>query len=131
MDQNREKLRGGTPPVVKKFNTDNVHLQKCLAVLRSLNFFTLFPDHKKCKLQQKNTEDNLCSLCLLRSMVLKINQPKGHKLLKPNELASVFPEDCLSSNLLQNLKMIFSLLFTVVPQMRYKIITCPYLCFPS
>ena len=117
-DQCREKLRGGAPPVVKKFNTDNVHLQKFLAVLRSLNFFTLFPDHKKCMLQQKNTEDNLCSLCLLRSMVVKINEPKGHKFIKPNELASVFPEDCLSTNLFENLKLIFSLLFTVVSNME-------------
>ena len=118
MGQSRDKLRGGAKPAIKMFNTDNVHLQKFLAVLRSLNFFAQFSDHKKCKLERKNTAESLCSLCLIRSMVLKINEPKGHKLLKPNELVAVFPEDCLSTNTFENLKMIFSLMFTVAQHME-------------
>ena len=102
----RIKLLGGSP-LPKKFICDDDDVQQLLAVLRSLDLFYNFSHHAKCSLSQKNTRDNLCSFCLIRSLVVRINEDKGRKALKPVELMAQFSNNCFSSSLVENLVMIF------------------------
>ena len=86
------KLRGGanTSRKVKTFDTDDVVVQNMLSMFRSLDVFKQFSAHQKCNLSKKNTRENLCSFCLLRSIVLKSRQEKGRSQIKPLEYEAAF-----------------------------------------
>ena len=91
----------------KTFVCDDEDIQQLLAVLRSMSLFFNFPQHSKCPLSKKNTRQNLCSFCLIRSLVVRINEDKGRKSLKPVELMVQFSSNSFSSSLTDNLKMVF------------------------
>ena len=72
------KLRGGGKPKNVKSkspqyaNTNNQELQKLITLIRSLGLWKSL-EHKKCNIPKKKIRDNLCSYCLVRSCVVKLN----------------------------------------------------------
>ena len=85
------KLRGGanTSNKVKSFAAEDDTLL-LLNLLRPLQIFKLFSDHQKCKLVNKNTRQFICKFCMLRSLMLKINQEKGQLEIIPDEFLAAF-----------------------------------------
>ena len=89
------KLRGGAREVIKKVDCDDPKVQSLVSLLRSLDLFSLFSNHKLCKLEEKKTEENLCHFCLVRSLVLRCQSFKGRTSFKPNELLAVLKNEVL------------------------------------
>ena len=87
------KLKGGSREVIKKVDCDETKVQGLISVLRSLDLFSLFSNHKLCKLKEKKTEENLCHFCLVRSLVLRCQSFKGRASFKPYELLAVLKNE--------------------------------------
>ena len=64
-----EKKKSKSP---KYANTDDQEQQKLITLIRSLGMWKSL-EHPKCKIAAKNIRDNLCSYCLVRSCVVKLN----------------------------------------------------------
>merc|ERR1711911_219197 len=73
------KLRGGAGKP-KYFKVEGENTKKILTILRSLNILTRHGDHDKCLL---TTKEELCVLCLVRSLVIRSNSIKGQKDMIP------------------------------------------------
>ena len=86
--QQLPKLKGGAREVIKKVDCAEQNVQGLVSVLRSLDLFSLFSNHKLCKLKEKKTEENLCHFCLVRSLVLRCQSFKGRASFIPYELYS-------------------------------------------
>ena len=86
------KLRGGAIQP-KYFDTDSHKIRDMLAVLRSLDIFTQLAGHPKCELTSRS---ELCKFCLVRSLVIKSRNNKGHKKVAPIEL-NAFNQEVLKN----------------------------------
>ena len=100
------KLRGGAAAGtgIKTVLSDEREIQTLISILRSLEVFSDFSDHKLCKLKPKKTEENLCSFCLLRSLVFKYQSTSGRKAMKPVELLAIIKDETLNDSPLSNLR---------------------------
>ena len=74
--------------------------------------------------------DNLCKLCLVRSLVTKINSPKGRVKIKPTEYLAGFQDLVLSNNIQEDVSSLFKLLVQIYPcfesrcHLRFNCATC-------
>ena len=75
------KLKGGGTDnlKVKRFTSNINDINIALNALRSSCMFNSSGNHEKC------SSKTFCNFCLLRSLVFKINMPKGRLLLQPVE----------------------------------------------
>ena len=112
------KLRGGakgganTSNKVKSFAADEDTLL-LLNLLRPLQIFKLFSDHQKCKLVNKNTRQFICKFCMLRSLMLKINQEKGRLEIIPDEFLAAF-EDLDSESVIEDIETIIGQIDSII-----------------
>ena len=90
---NRVSLKisgGGNPRLPKYSKTDDPELQKLISLTRSLTIWRRF-NHEKCAISRTNIRDNLCSFCLTRSLMIKMNSFTGRTVLKPSEIMTILP----------------------------------------
>ena len=113
------KLRGGAKQAtrVKTFATDDLNIATLLNILRPLNLFKLFNHHQKCDLVKKNSKEKLCKFCLLRSIMLKINQSKGRMNLQPLEFLAGF-EDLDSETLTEDIESVICQINSIIPNFK-------------
>merc|ERR1711954_123152 len=79
--ENNRKLKGGAKEErIKQFTSKNDKYNTVLNILRSSKLFEQFNNHEKCQVA------DFCSFCLLRSLMFKINNPKGRKTIVPIEI---------------------------------------------
>ena len=79
--ENNRKLRGGAKEeTVKQFVSKTESYNTVLNLLRSSKLFEQFNNHIKCQVT------DMCSFCLLRSSMFKINNPKGRRKIIPLEI---------------------------------------------
>ena len=91
-DESRPRLKGGARKEkikIKYFESKMEKFNIVLNLLRSSKSMDSFNKHKKCE------PSLLCSFCLLRSLMLKINNPKGRQAVIPVEI------ECQHFSLLQ------------------------------
>ena len=114
------KLRGGAKETkkFKTYETEDPNILDILSIFRSLKLFSTFSSHEKCALSKKKTRDNLCQFCLLRSLTIKSNDPKGRTSIKPFEFHAAIPENMYSKSLTENLAAIVNHLSIKVPQIK-------------
>ena len=94
------KLKGGGKPYLPKFpKTDNQELQKLLTLTRSLEVWKRL-EHQKCPLTDIK---KMCSFCLTRSLMVKLNMSKGRKALIPTEVSRILPGGVDMRTMLSNL----------------------------
>ena len=79
------KLKGGAGQSkesfkVKQFVSKIEEYNAVLNLLRSSNLFEQFNSHNKCPV------NNLCSFCLLRSLIYRVNSCKGRQTIVPVEV---------------------------------------------
>ena len=79
------KLRGGAQTPKKKdhpkeFSSTFEELNTALNVLRSSTSILCLKNHRKCRIGE------FCDFCLLRSLIIKINSPKGRQRIIPVEV---------------------------------------------
>jgi len=79
------KLRGGAQTPKKKeqpkeFSSTFEELNTALNVLRSSTSILCLNNHHKCRISE------FCDFCLLRSLIIKINSPKGRQRIIPVEV---------------------------------------------
>ena len=77
-------------------------------------------NHSKCSISKKSKSDDLCKLCLLRSLTNKINSSKGRVKIKPTEYLAGFQDLVLSDGLQENISSLFELIFPLHPFMMRK-----------
>ena len=79
--ENNRKLKGGAKEETpKQFVSKTDKYNTVLNLLRSSKLFEQFNNHEKCQVT------DFCSFCLLRSLMLKINNTKGRKKIIPVEI---------------------------------------------
>ena len=100
----RLQLRGGgNPPKGPKYAKTNDHeLQKLLTLIRSLGLWKSL-EHDKCPLAETKIRDNLCSFCLTRSLMVKLNMRDGRTKLIPTEVMKILPGGVDMRTMLSNL----------------------------
>ena len=113
------KLRGGAKQAtrVKTFATDDLNIATLLNILRPLNLFKLFDDHQKCDLVKKNSKEQLCKFCLIRSLMLKINQSKGRMNVLPLEFFAAF-EELDSETLIEDIEFVICQINSIIPNFK-------------
>ena len=84
LDNNRKLKGGAKEETIKRFISKTDQYNTVLNVLRSSKLFEQFNNHEKCRVA------DLCSFCLLRSLMFKINNPKGRKKIIPVEIEIQF-----------------------------------------
>ena len=100
--ENNRKLKGGAKKeTIKQFISKTDQYNTVLNILRSSKLFKQFNNHEKCQV------GDLCSFCLLRSLMFKINNPKGRKKIIPVEIEIQFqstpdqqPISCILADIL-------------------------------
>ena len=77
--------------------------------------FSLFPDHKLCKLKARKTQENLCHFCLIRSLVLRCQSFSGRRRFIPHELLAVLQDEVLSDSPISNAISLIQHLASIIP----------------
>ena len=100
-DETKPRLKGGAKKdeiKIKYFGSKEENFNILLNFLRSSRLINCFNKHRRCE------PSLLCSFCLLRSLMHKINNPKGRQAVMPVEI------ECQSFSLLQPVSSLCDLL---------------------
>ena len=103
--------------MIKKVDCDDPKVQSLVSLLRSLDLFSLFSNHKLCKLKEKKTEENLCHFCLVRSLVLRCQGFKGRTSFKPNELLVVLKNEVIPASPISSFIMMVHHISSFIPDL--------------
>ena len=94
------KLKGGGMEnlKVKRFTSDSKEINTALNSLRSSSMLDSFSKHKKCP------PNMFCQFCLLRSIIFRINLPKGRQAIMPLEVEcqSIITENITETEVLSS-----------------------------
>ena len=103
--------------MIKTIISTESEIQSLISALRSLDLFSLFPDHKLCKLKSKNTQASLCNFCLVRSLVFRCQDNKGRSSFKPNEILAILQDEVLTESSTANILSLIQHVSSFVPNL--------------